>query len=77
VIKNQYHVGNTGKNDSTEMWHTRFMVAPIEGCTDAVVGGPASQVPTICHYIGQPLCDTSHTCGKSKATEKIQHQRKK
>jgi len=46
------------------------MVAPIECGTNAVVGIPARQVPTICHDIGQALDDIGHARGKCKATEK-------
>ena len=43
--------------------------------TNAVVGVPARQVPTICHDISQALDGIGHAHGKCKATEKIQHQR--
>jgi hypothetical protein len=53
------------------------MVAPLECDTNAVVGNPAIQVPNICHDISQALDVISHAQVKSKATEKIQHQREK
>jgi hypothetical protein len=53
------------------------MVAPIECGTNAVVGIPATQVSAIYKDIGHAHNDIGHSHGKSKSTQKIQHQREK
>ena len=65
------------ENVLTGMWHMRVMVAPVECGTNAVVSNSARQVPTISHDTGQALNDIDHAHGKSKAKEKLQHQRER